>query len=90
MKATNRKSTRSRNGNRESGMVETDTNAVVEWAWELKSEHFVARTLLLQCYRQAKLVGLLRNVPRYRGQDIRMYPTKRDYLSFTHQNTEQK
>jgi len=39
-------------GRRESGMVETDTSAVMEWAWKLKSErlcvtymHETSRTL---------------------------------------------
>jgi len=53
--------------------METDTTAVKEWAWELKSETSALR-------EQTEQVGLLRNVPRYRGQDIRVYPTIRDYL----------
>ena len=49
--------------NRESGQVETDTKASVEWAWEPEHEHVAARY-------PATTSSLLRNVPRYRGQDI--------------------
>ena len=50
-------------GNRESDQVETDTYAAVEWAWEPEHERFV------DCY-STTISSLLRNVPRYRGQDI--------------------
>lgn len=45
---------------RESGLVETDINAAMEWAWKLKSEPPMS----------IGLVVLFRNVPRYRGQDM--------------------
>ncbi len=45
-------------GHRESEQVKTDTSAVMEWAWKLKSEH--SRILI-----DAEPVGLFRNVPRY-------------------------
>ncbi|OLC62043.1 MAG: hypothetical protein AUH89_01880 [Ktedonobacter sp. 13_1_40CM_4_52_4] len=63
LKATNRKSIRFCKGNRELEQVETDTYASVEWAWESEHEHFVN-------YYAATISSLLRNVPRYRGQDI--------------------
>ena len=63
LKATNRKSIRFCKGNRELDQVETNTYASVEWAWEPEHEHFV------NCY-SATISSLLRNVPRYRGQDI--------------------
>jgi len=44
-------------GHRESVLVKTDTNAVVEWACKLKSEP--------PRVSRAGLVGLFRNVPRY-------------------------
>jgi len=42
-------------------MVETDINVAMEWACKLKSEHSGT----------PEPVALFRNVPRYRGQDIR-------------------
>ncbi len=61
--------------------MKTDTSAAVEWAWELKSE-------LLLCLEHMQPVAEIRNVPRYRGQDIKQSVSGKERLStFPHVKT---
>jgi hypothetical protein len=54
-------------GKKRVGTGENRPGAIIEWAWEQR-----ANVLLME------LVVLIRNVPRYRGQDIKVYPAMRD------------